>query len=72
MDKKLDYGQKHIMRLISRDKGADGWATVSEQLYPVLSRKMPEKLMVFEKLGNGGRVKLTIEGEAVLNAMAWL
>jgi hypothetical protein len=69
---KLDAAQKHILTLIRRDKKADGWTFVSEQLFAVLSKNIPTRLAVFEKLEDGGRAKLTDEGESVLNAMAWL
>ena len=72
MNKKLDDGQKHILRLIERDKREDGTALVSEQLYNVLSVNMPKELVTFEKLNNGGIVKLTDEGKAVIIGMKWL
>ena len=69
---KLDAAQKHILTLIRRDMKPDGWTTVSEQLFATLSKNVPTRLAVFEKLEVGGRAKLTDEGESVLNAMAWL
>ncbi len=69
---KLDAGTKHIMRLILRDRKVDGWATVSAQLYPVLSSTVPPELVEFERLEHGGHAKLTPDGENVLEAMEWL
>lgn len=69
---KLEPQHKHILRLIERDRDADGWASVSEQLFNVLSENMPTELAIFEKLTIGGRARLTDEGQNVINAMAWL
>ena len=69
---KLDIQHKHIMRLIARDADSDGWATVSAQLFPVLSKNIPKELAVFEETETGGRARLTEEGQSVLNAMKWL
>ena len=69
---KLDYGQKHVLTLINRDKDLEGWAKVSEQLYATLVKNIPAKLVTFEKLEKGGRARLTDEGQDVVNAMKWL
>ena len=69
---KLEMEHKHILRLIGRDKKANGWTPVSEQLFKHLEPNMPKELCIFEKLEVGGRAKLTEEGERVLSAMAWL
>ncbi len=69
---KLDSGAKHILRLIARDKQSDGWATISQQLYPCLSKSIPHELVTFEKLESGGRAKLTSTGESIVEAMEWL
>lgn len=69
---KLDSGEKHFMRLIDRDKKDDGWTPVSRALYPLVAA-MPRELIELEKLDNGtGRVRLTPEGQSILDAMAWL
>ena len=69
---KLDIQHKHILHLIKRDSTVDGWTPVSKVLYPVLSKAMPKKLITFEKTDDGGRARLTTEGESVLSAMKWL
>lgn len=69
---KLDIQHKHILKLIKRDRDNEGWCPVSEQLYPHLSKNIPEELATFEKLDDGGRAMLTEEGENVLNALEWL
>lgn len=72
MAEKLKDEHKHILRLISRDAAQDGWAVVGKQLYPVLSKNMPEKLVTFEMVGDAGRARLTDEGMNVMRAMDWL
>jgi hypothetical protein len=69
---KLDMQHKHILKLIARDSDEEGWATVSETLYPHLSQNIPEELAEFQKLEAGGRARLTTEGQNVVDAMAWL
>ena len=69
---KLDMQHKHILNLIDRDCDKEGWTTVSEPLYPVLSKNIPDELATFEKLETGGRARLTNEGQNVLDAMKWL
>lgn len=69
---KLDAGQKHILRLIERDRNTEGWATIGGMLYKTLSANIPVELATFEKLEVGGRARLTDEGQNVLNAMDWL
>jgi len=68
----LDHGQKHVLKLIARDRKEDGWTKVSEILYKHLVASMPPELATFEKLEDGGRAKLTTEGQGVINALAWL
>lgn len=70
--KKLEPQQKHILRLVARDRDSDGWAKVCEALYPHLSQAMPVELVEFEKLETGGRARLTDEGQNVVDAMEWL
>jgi hypothetical protein len=69
---KLKHEHKHILSLIARDAATDGWATVSSQLYPVISTSMPNELVEFEVVGDAGRVRLTKEGTNIIEAMAWL
>ena len=72
--RKLDYGEKHILSLIARDRDQNGWAQVSSVLYPHLCKTLPTELVMLEPVGDAGRVKLTQEGEAVVSAMkfGWL
>ena len=69
---KLEHQHKHVMSLIRRDADKDGWTTVSEKLYPVLSGAIPSELAEFEETENGCRARLTEEGNNVLDAMKWL
>ncbi len=63
---KLDYNQKHLMRLIARGKKEDGWAPVSKMVYPLLP-SIPSELVILERFEDGaGRAKLTPTGEIVL------
>lgn len=69
---KLEHEHKHILKLIARDIGDDGWTKVSEVLYRPISKGIPTELAEFEKLDDGGRVRLTVQGQSVLDAMEWL
>jgi len=70
--KKLDIQHKHIMRLLARDAGNNGWVPVSNALYPILSKSMPPELTEFQDSSMGKRARLTEEGKSVLSAMKWL
>ncbi len=69
---KLNAGQKHIMRLIARDKRPDGWTTVSKMLSPLMQTALPDTLAEFRATDVGGEMRLTEEGQQVLEAMDWL
>jgi hypothetical protein len=69
---KLDHGQKHVLRLIDRDKKSDGWTTISAQLFPAISTSLPAELATFEATADGGRARLTDLGFNILEAMLWL
>jgi hypothetical protein len=69
---KLSIQQKHILKLISRDSNNEGWTSVSEALFPILSKNMPKELAIFEKQEIGGRAKLTDNGSSVVYSMQWL
>ena len=70
---KLDGGQKHLLRLVVRGADAEGWAPVSKPVFPLVER-IPAALVELERVGEEGRgrVRLTQEGEKVVDAMAWL
>jgi hypothetical protein len=78
--RKLTAGEKHILSLIRKDAGADGWAPVSKAVAPLFTDKkipcgvMPDALCEFEHVGDEGRgrARLTTLGNNLLDAMAWL
>ena len=71
--KKLNSGQKHLLRLIVQDADADGWAVVSKPVFPIMAG-MPFALVELERVGDEGRgrARLTFEGRNVIDAMAWI
>lgn len=69
---KLKPEHIHILKLIARDRDKEGWASVSEKLFCMLSETIPSELATFERLDSGGRAKLTDEGQNVINALLWL
>lgn len=71
MSKPLNLGERHILKLIVRDADEHGWVAVSRVVYPIIE-KMPAVLVEHESLEDGGRVRLTEEGRAVVYAMPWL
>ena len=70
---KLDGGQKNLLRLAAQGADAEGWAPVSKPVFPLLER-IPAALVELARVGEEGRgrVRLTQEGEKVVDAMAWL
>lgn len=66
---KLNEGEHHLLRLIDRDKGEDGWTVVSVVLYQMVFNVIHEKLAEFTRDGERCRARLTKEGETVLK---WL
>lgn len=70
--RKLDAGQRHVLKIIERDKNAEGWTSVSKVLYPSLVASIPKQLAIFEQKDSGFRAKLTDEGRSLLRAMEWL
>ena len=81
-DKKLTSGQRNVLRLIVKGADADGWATVSKAVLPIVET-MPKELVELKTtptgtelkttpLGTGGLAKLTTTGQQVIDAMEWL
>ena len=63
---KLDSGMRHLMRLASRDADLNGWATVSDVVFPLLEG-MPRDLIEIQRHDDGGgHARLTDIGIAVL------
>lgn len=67
MSKKLDMGDRHLLELAVQGEDAEGWAKVSERVWPAVAN-LPSELIEKEKLETGGRVRLTEAGRTVL---AW-
>ena len=63
---KIDPKDIHLLRLIRKDKGADGWTKVSDVVWPLVE-KLPSKLCELKKGSECGYIRLTPEGDIVLN-----
>lgn len=73
MTRKLDSGEKHLLRLIAEgQKCPDGWAPVSAALYPLVAAMPSELVEHHRKDGGTGIAQLTRHGEAIIEAMNWL
>lgn len=76
MAEKLDARKKHLLNLVMKGAGSDGWAEVSA---PVLSmlvthNVLPPELVDIEAIGDDGRgrARLTEAGNNLMAAMEWL
>ncbi len=63
---KLAHGDIHLLKLIRKDKGTDGWTKVSKAVWPLVE-SLPTELCELKKEADGGFIKLTPEGDTVLN-----
>jgi hypothetical protein len=61
----LDLGAMHILNLAKKEAKEDGWARVSDVVWPLLE-KVPAELLDREPDANGGRCRLTHDGQVVL------
>ena len=72
-DKKLDVGQRHILRLIAREqKTPTGWAKVSKQVMPIIQDLPAELVEIRLEPSGGGLVMLTEKGTSIIDAMEYL
>ena len=62
----LTYNHKHLLRLIRKDEDAEGWTKVSTRVMTIV-KEIPERLIEIQDNGNGGRARLTAEGNTVLD-----
>ena len=62
---KLDQGQRHLMDLANREANLDGWAKVSKVVWPLIE-KIPTELLEKAPSDDGGLVRLTSTGAAIL------
>ena len=63
---RIDYKTRHLMTLIRKDANDDGWACVSDQLWPFLEA-LPVELVDRKETEMGGMVRLTDKGNTVLD-----
>lgn len=68
MTEKLTHGQRHMLKIIRKDTGDDGWARTSSNIHDLLAKHMPKELIELEE----SRVRLTKLGSDILCAMEWL
>lgn len=54
----------NLLRLANKEAGVDGWAKVSEIVWPLIA-DIPDDLLEKEKATDGGRVRLTDRGKAI-------
>lgn len=72
-DKKLDAGQQHLLRLISRDqKSPTGWAKVSKQVMPLIQALPSELVEIRLEPSGAGLAMLTEKGQSIIDAMEYL
>jgi hypothetical protein len=71
MATRLNAKQKHFLRLLVEGTDSEGWTPVSKPVFPLIE-KLPSELVTLESTGDGGRARLTAEGENLIAAMAWL
>jgi len=77
--KRLTEGHKHMLRLVRRDAGENGWTRVSRAVAPLFEDpnirggRIPPELCEFESQDDGsGYARLTAAGNGLLDAMVWL
>ena len=61
MNKRLDAGQRHLLRLVAKGADSEGWAKVSDVVRPLVE-KLPSDLVEIRE----GEVRLTPIGKVVL------
>lgn len=62
---KLDNAQLHLLRLTAKGSDAEGWAKVSGAIWPFVA-KLPDDLVERRPSEDGGHVRLTDRGEAII------
>lgn len=62
---KLDGGELHLLRFIAKGVDTDGWAKVSQIIWP-LYEKLPNDLVEKRPSDNGGHMRLTENGKTLL------
>ena len=64
--KKLDSGEMNMLRLAQKEADSDGWAKVSNALWPFI-QAIPDDLVERRQSNDGGHVRLTDQGIGVVN-----
>ena len=63
----LEKGEIHMLKLTKKaNKDANGWAKVSKAVWPSV-RTLPSQLVELQETNDGGFIRLTREGETVLD-----
>lgn len=63
---KLDSGTLRILRLTERGAAADGWAKVSQQVWPLVAT-LPDDLVEKRPSEDGGHIRLTEGGKLIVH-----
>lgn len=73
MATKLDASQRHMLKLIHEgQQNREVWAVVGKMIYPLLQKgMMPVELVEHESTTEGGRARLTEQGQVVFGAAPW-
>jgi hypothetical protein len=61
----ITSGALNLLRLAARGQAEDGWAPVSEKVWPMLAL-VPSQLLERERLDGGGRCRITEHGRIML------
>jgi hypothetical protein len=62
---KLVVGTIHLLRLTAKGADPEGWSKVSKLLWPTCS-KLPDDLVEKRQSDDGGHIRLTSDGEAIV------
>ena len=66
MTKELSANDKHLLRLIRKDKGYGGWTKVSGAVWPLV-QSLPSELVELKTTDFGHLIRLTEKGDTVLD-----
>jgi len=62
---KLDDGVLRLLKLVSREADADGWAQVSAVVWPAVERIPQDLIELRQVITGGGKARLTAGGQAI-------
>lgn len=69
--RKLTDNEMHLLRLVRRGQNDNGWAKVSKAVFPLVNT-LPRRLVEVQSDDKTAMVKLTAEGNSLLDALEWL